>query len=127
MEEMIASLKGIASNVEVLAQSAEESSSSILEMAATNDYVLPQLEGGVLGERPGHQSARTSLRVPATRNQAGTFQNAQVFRNRGLGHIEGLRQFGHRRFPGRETRKNGASRWVCQRGKRCVETRHTGS
>ena len=33
MSEMIASLKGIADNVEVLAQSAEESSSSILEMA----------------------------------------------------------------------------------------------
>jgi methyl-accepting chemotaxis protein len=45
MEEMIASLKGIASNVEVLAQSAEESSSSILEMAATNDEVAENVVG----------------------------------------------------------------------------------
>jgi len=45
MEEMIASLKGIASNVEVLAQSAEESSSSILEMAATNDEVVENIGG----------------------------------------------------------------------------------
>jgi len=45
MEEMIASLKGIASNVEVLAQSAEESSASIVEMAATNDEVAENIGG----------------------------------------------------------------------------------
>jgi methyl-accepting chemotaxis protein len=43
MEQMIASLKGIASNVEVLAQSAEESSASILEMAQTNDEVVENI------------------------------------------------------------------------------------
>ncbi len=44
MSQMIASLKGIADNVEVLAQSAEESSSSILEMAATNDEVAENIQ-----------------------------------------------------------------------------------
>ena len=43
MNEMIASLKGIAENVEVLAHSAGESSSSILEMAATNDEVAESI------------------------------------------------------------------------------------
>ncbi len=39
MVQMLAALRGIAENVEVLYQSAEESSSSILEMGATNDEV----------------------------------------------------------------------------------------
>jgi methyl-accepting chemotaxis protein len=44
MEQMIDGLRGIADNVEVLAQSAEESSSSILEMAATNDEVAENIQ-----------------------------------------------------------------------------------
>ena len=50
MEEMIASLKSIAENVEALTSSAEESSSSILEMTATNDEVaenVGELAGSV--------------------------------------------------------------------------------
>jgi len=43
MERMIPSLKGIGENVETLAQSADESSSSILEMAATNDEVVENI------------------------------------------------------------------------------------
>ncbi|HTP50623.1 MAG TPA: HAMP domain-containing methyl-accepting chemotaxis protein [Anaeromyxobacteraceae bacterium] len=44
MERMIPSLKGIGENVETLAQSADESSSSILEMAATNDEVVENIQ-----------------------------------------------------------------------------------
>jgi methyl-accepting chemotaxis protein len=44
MRDMIGSLKGIAANVEVLAQSADESSSSILEMAATNTEVAENIQ-----------------------------------------------------------------------------------
>jgi methyl-accepting chemotaxis protein len=44
MQAMTESLKGIATNVEVLAQSAEESSSSIQEMAATNDEVVENIQ-----------------------------------------------------------------------------------
>jgi len=40
MSATLQSIKGIASNVEVLAQSAEESASSILEMAHTNEEVV---------------------------------------------------------------------------------------
>jgi methyl-accepting chemotaxis protein len=43
MEEMITSLKGIASNVEVLAEEAEKSSSSILQMDATNTEVAENI------------------------------------------------------------------------------------
>jgi len=44
MERMIQSLKGIGQNVETLAQAADESSSSILEMAATNDEVVENIQ-----------------------------------------------------------------------------------
>ncbi len=44
MEQMIGGLRGIADNVEVLAQSAEESSSSILEVATTNDEVAENIQ-----------------------------------------------------------------------------------
>jgi methyl-accepting chemotaxis protein len=44
MVEMMASLRGIAENVEVLYQSAEASSSSIMEMAATNDEVAENVQ-----------------------------------------------------------------------------------
>jgi methyl-accepting chemotaxis protein len=44
MEEMLASLRGIADNVEVLYQSAEQSGSSIVQMAATNDVVAENVQ-----------------------------------------------------------------------------------
>ena len=44
MSQMITSLKSIAQSVEVLAQSADESSSSILEMAATNTEVAENIQ-----------------------------------------------------------------------------------
>lgn len=44
MEQMIGGLRGIADNVEVLAQSAEESSSSIMEVATTNDEVAQNIQ-----------------------------------------------------------------------------------
>ncbi len=45
MEEMTASLRGIAQNVEALAFSADESSSSILKMTCTNDEVAESVRG----------------------------------------------------------------------------------
>jgi methyl-accepting chemotaxis protein len=44
LRDMTTSLKGIAANVEVLAQSADESSSSILQMAATNAEVAENIQ-----------------------------------------------------------------------------------
>jgi methyl-accepting chemotaxis protein len=68
--QMLQSLKGIADNVEVLAQSAEESASSIMEMAATNDEVVENI--GQLAQSVGATSAAIERMTRSIKEVAGS-------------------------------------------------------
>src|SRR5271156_39645 len=58
------------------------------------------------GESPGLQPPWTSLRIAATRDQAGAFEPLEMFRNRRLAHGERLGQLVHRGIARGKPRKD---------------------
>lgn len=73
--------------------------------------------GGVL-HRARHQPAAVHAAVLLARQQAGAFEDAQVFGDGGKRHVERLGEFGDRRLAAREPCQDGAARGVreCAKG-----------
>jgi hypothetical protein len=72
-------------------------------------------------ERPSLEPPRTSLRVAATRNQAGAFEHFEMFGNCGLAHRKRLSQFDHRGVTGSEPRQDCSPGGIGERGEGRVQ------
>lgn len=67
-------------------------------------------------KRPGRQSARAALGIAAAGDEAGAFENLEMFRDGGLAHSEGSGEVVNRGLPGREASEDTASRGIGESG-----------
>jgi hypothetical protein len=72
-------------------------------------------------QRLRDQAPWTALGIAAAGDESGALEHAKVFRDGGLRHVEGLREFVDRSFPGGQTGQNGAARRIGERGESGVE------
>jgi len=91
-----------------------------LEVALPVPPVTFQPSGG-FRERLGLEPSRPSLRLAAARNQSRALQHLEVLGDRGLGHLERLRQLRHRRVPGGQPGEDRPPRGIGERRERRVE------
>src|SRR6185437_4095630 len=91
-----------------------------VEALFPEDAIVFQPIGGIF-QRACFEPARSPLRLAAARDQAGMFEDLEVFRDGGEAHVERFGEFGDRGFTGGEPCQDGPAGGVCQGGERCAE------
>src|SRR3954470_1392208 len=86
---------------------------------------VPPVEADPIGDVPEWsrpKPARAPLCLPALLDEAGPFQHPQVLRDRGLAHVERLREVLHGCLPCREAGEDRPTRRVGEGGERRAES-----